>query len=205
MSNHRILCCLSLLVCLALVLGGCFMPPIGGPIPLAQGNLIQNPSADEGTQHWSFYTADASVQDESGSPSFASRNGAHIWQTIDITGTTASYAVLMGITASQTVGADGMGRIYGTFRDNTGFEVGSLLSNAMYARTQTPNEWEILADVFPVPVDAVTIIVYLEQSDAPGVVLDGTFTWFDDIELHLVDTQQQGQDLIDTYTVDHTW
>ena len=205
MSSHRFARLLLLLVVLTLVLGGCFMPPIVGPISLPTGNLIKNPSADEGTEHWTFYTVDASVQDASGSPSFASKNGVHIWQTIDISGTPPGYAVLMGITASQTVGTTGMGTIYGIFRDATGFELGQLRSDAMYARSQTPNEWEILADRFPIPANVATVTIYLQQTALPDVPLDGTYTWFDDIELHVVETLQETQDLIDDYTTEHTW
>ena len=61
MSNHRTTSWLLLLAGLLLILGGCFTPPIIGPIQLAPENLIQNPSADAGTQHWSFHTATTEI------------------------------------------------------------------------------------------------------------------------------------------------
>ncbi|MFC2095031.1 hypothetical protein ACFLSW_01135 [Candidatus Bipolaricaulota bacterium] len=191
-------------------LGGCAFGPFG-PIPgIITGdpeNLVLNPDASLGTQHWTVYTADAFVQSDSGNPTFTSRNGAYMWQIVDISQVPGAYAVLMGITATQTIAVNGMGHLHGDFRDaaNPGTAIGYLDSNDMYSRSNIPNEWVVLAEYFPIPIGTGSVSIMLDASDLPGQPRDGAVTWFDDIALYVVDSEQEAQEIIDTYTADHTW
>ena len=170
-------------------------------------NFVQNPSADLGTQDWTFYTADAFVQGDSGNPAFTSRNGAHMWQTIDITPIHGNYVVLVGISATQTIQVNGMGTISCHFNDqeDASHQFGKLDSALLTSTSATPNEWVVLADYTLIPRETGSITVFLNVTSIPGENHDGALTWFDDIGLHIVDTLQEAQDIISDYTADHTW
>lgn len=193
----------------ALALGGCFFNPMIPEVQIADeaGNLVQNPSADQGEEYWQKATADAFVQGDSGNPAFTSRNGAHMWQTIDITSVHGNYVVLVGISATQTIQVNGMGNISCHFndREDASHQFGKLDSPPLTSTSNTPNEWVVLADYALIPRDTGSVTVFLSVTNIPGESHDGTLTWFDDIGLYIVDTLQEAIDLVDDYTADHTW
>ena len=193
-----------------LALGGCFYSPwweepaveIAAPL-----NLVHNPSANLGTQGWSFSSADAFVQSDSGNPAFTSRNGAHMDQVIDLSMQTGAVVVLVGITASQTVVADRMGYIMAHFNDaaNPNQVIGLIDFPSLRSYSNTPNEWVVLAAYVPLPSTAGSITVFLDVVEDPASPQDAPLTWFDDIGFYILDSPQEAFDFIDAYTADHTW
>ena len=74
----------------------------------------------------------------------------------------------------------------------------------MYSRSNVPNEWVVIAGYFPVLIGTGSISITLDVADLPGELHDGAPTWFDDIALYLVGSEQEAQDIINDYTADHT-
>lgn len=134
-------------------------------------------------------------------PSFAIRNDASIRQTVDIRTIAGNYAVLMAITAAETIGPTGMGTVYGTFLDRNDPQliVGYFASNALISTAVIPNQLVMLTDYVIIPPGAAAISVFLENTEVPGVPHDGAITWFDDVELWIVETEQAAIDLINAY------
>lgn len=147
------------------------------------------------------------MQADSGNPAFTSRNGAYIDQVVLLSDQPGSLAVLVGITASQTVVAGQMGYMVGHFNDIddpslviTPFDLPTLKS-----QSTTPNEWVVLSGYLPISPRAGSLRVFLDVVEDLNAPQDAPLTWFDDIGLFIVDTEQEAIDIIDDYTVDHTW
>ena len=191
----------GLLACL-LFLGGCFFNP-WGPTPIAPepANLIVNGDAENNGASWIFSSADASIRFEGGNPTFAVRNDASIRQNVDIRGIPGPFAVLMAITAAETIGPTGMGTIHGAFLGSGSPPpaLGYLASDDLTSSAPIPIMTFILADYAPIPPGTEQIDVFLENTEVAGVPHDGSLTWFDDVELWIVETEQEALDLIQAY------
>ena len=192
---------LGLLACV-LFLGGCFYNPWGPPpiVPDPE-NLIVNGDAENSGIRWHFSSADATIRFEGGNPTFAVRNDASIRQVVDIRGIPGNYAVLMAVTAAETIGPTGVGMIHGTFLDvsHPQLIVGHLAGNALISAPPIPLITVILTDYFAIPAGTDEIEVFLENTEVAGVPHDGALTWFDDVELWIVETEQDAIDVIHAY------
>ena len=128
-------------------------------------------------------------------------------QVIDLSTQAGMVAVLVGITASQTVVAGRMGYIMAHFNDtadpNQVISIIDFLS--LRSHSNTPNEWVVLAAYVPLPSTAGSITVFLDVVEDPASPQDAPLTWFDDIGFYILDSPQEALDFIDTYTADHTW
>jgi len=201
--RHRgIALCLILAL---LVLGGCaFNPWIQPPIIVIPVNLIEDPKADNGGVGWHFSSPDAYISG-TGDPAFTVRNDASIQQTVDLRDTPGSFIVLMAFSATETISPSGMGRVHGQVLDVNDplLIIADLVSPDLESHSVTPNQWVVLADCFPMPPGAGLVEIFLENTEDPLVPFDGSNTWFDDIELWVMETEQDAIDLINAYIVAH--
>jgi hypothetical protein len=197
---------LFLLVGLVL-LGGCATNPWGQIpiIPMEPANLIENGDAENNGLGWNFSSFDATVHSASGNPAFAIRNDATLRQTVNIGNPLGAYVVVMAMSATETIGPTGMGMIWGDFIDavDPQLVVGGLFSNNLYSTAAVPALWVFLTDYGPIPPNAGQIMLYMANTEMPGVPHDGAWTWFDDVELWIVETEQEAIQLINDYKARH--
>jgi hypothetical protein len=197
---------LCLLVCL-LFLGGCVYNPWGQIpiIPMEPANLIENGDAENNGLGWNFSSFDATVHSASGNPAFAIRNDATLRHTVNIGNPLGAYVVVMAMSATETIGPTGMGMIWGDFIDavDPQLVVGGLFSNQLYSTATIPDQWVPLTAYIPIPSNAGQIMLYMANTEMPGVPHDGAWTWFDDVELWIVETEQEAIDLINAYKARH--
>jgi len=193
------------LAALAVALGGCALAPWNQvPMTPAPENLIENSNAED-PSGWHFSSPDAFIHGGSPDPAFGIRNHGFIKQIVDVRGIPGEYAVLMAITSSETVGPTGVGRLRGTFLDieHPQLTIGDMLTIGLVSQSVTPFEWVVIADYFLMPTGTGEIEVYLENTFDMATPPDGTITWFDDVELWIVETEQEALGLIADYRVDH--
>src|ERR1044072_1468729 len=70
-------------------------------------NLLQNPKADLGAQHWRAF-GQAAVEEVNGERVFVVRNGGHFLQDVDLPqGAAGQYALLIGRGSSERINSDG--------------------------------------------------------------------------------------------------
>ena len=185
-----------------LFLGGCSFNPWGPPPAATEPvNLIANGDAENSGAGWIFSTTDASIRFEGGNPTFAIRNDASIRQRVDIRGIPGRYAVLVAMTAAETIGPTGVGTIHGSFlgAGEPPVLLGFLESSDLVSAIPVPTATFLLADYAPIPAGTERIDVFLENTEVAGVPHDGALTWFDDVELWIVETEQDAQDVIQGY------
>lgn len=198
---------LWLLLCL-LFLGGCVADPWDSIqiIPFEPENLIQNGDAENNGLGWNFSSFDATVHSSSGNPALAIRNDATLRQTVNIGNPLGVYAVVMAMTATETIGPTGMGMIWGDFIDavDPQLVVGGLFSNQLYSTAVTPAQWVFLTAYVPIPPNAGQIMLYMANTQMPGVPHDGAWTWFDNVELWIVETEQEAIQLMNDYIAAHS-
>jgi len=199
-----VLCLLAGLV----LLGGCMADPWGEIpiIPIEPENLVQNGDGENNGLGWNFSSPDATVHSSSGNPALAIRNDATLRQTLNIGNPLGAYAVVMAMTATETIGPTGMGMIWGDFIDaiDPQLVVGGLFSNKFYSTAVIPAQWMLLTDYIPIPPNAGQITLYMANTEMPGVPHDGAWTWFDDVELWIVETEQEAIQLISDYIAAHS-
>jgi len=200
LRNQRIVIGLAALL---LFLGGCAFNS-WNPIliiPFEPENLIKNGDAENNGLGWNFSSPDATVHSASGNPAFAIRNDATLRQTIDIGNPLGGYAVVMAMTATETLGPTGMGMIWGDFMDavDPQLVIGGLFSHNLYSTAVVPGQWVLLTAYVPIPLNAGQIMLCMANTEMPGVPHDGAWTWFDDIELWIVETEQEAIQLINDY------
>ncbi len=199
---------LSVLLCLtalAAFIGGCAFGPWNEvPITPFPENLIENSKAGDPTG-WYFSSADAFIHGGTPDPAFGIRNHGFIRQTVDVREIPGEYAVLMAFTATETIAPTGMGQMRGAFLDieHPQLVIGDMLTIGLVSQSVTPLEWVVIADYFLMPTGTGEIEVYLENTFDMVTPPDGTITWFDDVELWIVETEQEAQDLIAGYRADH--
>ena len=202
MTTVRVSGVAYVLLAFLLFLGGCSSNPWGPPPTAPEpANLIANGDAENNGAGWIFGSTDASVRFEGGNPTFAIRNDASIRQRVDIRGIPGQYAVLMAMTAAETIGATGVGTIHGAFlgAGEPPALLGYLESNDLVSTVPMPIATFILADYVLIPSGTEQIDVFLENTEVTGVPHDGSLTWFDDVELWIVETVQDAQDVIQGY------
>ena len=96
-------------------------------------NLLQNPSADDGADHWrAFGDADVEQTPESG-PHFRVRNKGYFLQDVSLPeGVVGKYALLIGRVSSERINADGaitgLPYLYGYMMEGTNPRGGRILS-----------------------------------------------------------------------------
>jgi|GEM_PF-1296010 len=187
-----------------LLLGGCVFNPWAPPpvFPIAPGNLLINGGADNNGLGWYFSSPDAIIDTGySINPTFGIRNDAFLRQTVDLGIPLTGYVVVMSETSAETIGPTGVGRIWGDFIDlvDPQLVVGTFDSPDLTGTAVFPHQLALLTDYFLIPNDVGAIVLYLANTEVQGVPHDGSLTFFDDVELWIVETEQEAIQLIADY------
>jgi len=171
-------------------------------------NLLQNPSADDGADHWrAFGDADVEQTPESG-PHFRVRNKGYFLQDVSLPeGVVGKYALLIGRVSSERINADGaitgLPYLYGYMMEGTNPRGGRILSylqgQQMLCGSRKENEWVSAWGIFQVPSGTGAIRFFLDQAERKDVPQNGSAARFDDLGLYLFDTEKEASAFVKSY------
>jgi hypothetical protein len=198
--------CLRRFIKLAMLLLWFSMTPVS--TSAQSNNLLQNPNADDGANHWRAF-GDAAVEEspESG-PHFRVRNMGYFLQDVTLPdGAAGKYALLIGRVSSERINADGaitgLPYLYGYMMKGANQGGGRILSylqgQQMSCVARKENEWVSAWGIFQVPDGTSAIRFFLEQAERKGVPQNGSAARFDDLGLFLFDTEKEANAFVKSY------
>ena len=171
-------------------------------------NLLHNPNADEGINHWRGY-GNASVEGTAdGRLCFVVRNGAYFLQDAVLPdGSVGKYAVLIGRVASERINPDGaitgLPYLYGYMLEKAsprgGIIKAHLQAGDMLCRANRENQWVTVWGIFQVPPETGAIRFFLKQALRNGVPHNGSAARFDDLGLYLFNTEEEARAFVKMY------
>jgi len=178
-------------------------------------NLLQNPEADLGDQHWRAW-GEASVEDVDGNRVFVLREKGSFYQDVVLPeGSGRMYALLIGRGSSERVNPDGaitgLPYLYGYMLPaggvravNPGAGYGGrvleyLQGQDMLCSAKRAGAWVVMSGIFWVPEEAGGIRFFLNQAERRGVPQNGSAARFDDLGLYLFPTAQEARAFVAQY------
>ena len=212
--------CSVLAMLCVLFLGGCSFPWWNTPSspPADPQNVLLNSDAGDQGLGWAFSDDAAFVRLDSGNPVFAITYFASIHQSVDISSVPGDYMVLLAVTATEAARFCRGAVQSRTFDDSHSEPAGdSLWLRDLSSTADAQGEWLVLAEYAARPVGAAWVDVTLNtigvttSPPPPGwkpapwetPVYNGEQTWFDNVELWIVGTEQEALALIDAYAQEH--
>jgi hypothetical protein len=162
-------------------------------------NLLKNPSADEGSEHWRAYKDAKVEQCPTGGPCFVLRAGGYFLQDVvmpeDAIG---QYALLTGQAYTERTNTEGsltaLPSLYGYMMnsgDPSGGRIHAYLGGQqMTGSADSSNNWTQLSGVFRVKPGTGRIRFFLQHSGQKG---DAAVTRFDNLGLYIFPTEAEAR------------
>lgn len=182
--------------------------PAAVETPAQAVNLLQNPKAELGAQHWRGWGR-AAVEELYGNSVFVIREQGHFYQDVTLpSGPAGRYAVFVGRGASERINPDGaitgLPYLYGYMMpaDAGGRVLAYLQGQEMRCSARFVGEWVVMSGIFPVPEEAGRIRFFLKQAERRGVPQNGSAARFDDVGLYLFPTAAEARAFVAQYRRD---
>jgi len=171
-------------------------------------NLLQNPSANDGANHWQAF-GEATIEETlESNPYFTVRNRGRFFQDVTLPeGSVGKYALLIGRVSSERINADGaitgLPYLYGYMMDGANPRGGRILSylqgQQMLCSSRKENEWVTAWGIFQAPDGTGAIRFFLNQAERKDLPQNGSAARFDDLGLYLFDTEEEASAFVKTY------
>jgi fibronectin type 3 domain-containing protein/N-acetylneuraminic acid mutarotase/outer membrane biosynthesis protein TonB len=174
------------------------------------GNLLINPSANQGTTGWIFF-GPSGVVAISGNNVFYTEDGlggssASIYQDAQLPSSSqGKYLLMIGYGSVAYVVPNSITRhpyLYGYQLNSSGGIVEYLQGQNMLHNAGA-NVWQTISGIFLINSATTSVRFFLNQAVGGGDPADGTRAWFDDLELRVFDTQSGAESYRNTYTSSH--
>jgi hypothetical protein len=171
-------------------------------------NFLQNPSADDGVNHWRAFGDAAVEQTPESGPHFRIRNMGYFLQDVALPeGAGGKYALLIGRVSSERINADGaitgLPSLYGYMMESANPGGGMILSylqgQQMLCVAREENEWVPAWGIFQVPSGTSAIRFFLNQAERKDVPQNGSAARFDDLGLYLFGTEKEANAFVKSY------
>lgn len=164
-------------------------------IEAASNNLLLNPSAEKGLEHWSS-VGEVSVsacgwRDKC----FVVRNGGHLFQDVEIDRAVGGYALFLGKVSSERINRNGsitgLPCLYGymMLSGQNEFIVDYLQGQKMLGRPTKENEWVYAWGLFYLPYSVNKIRFFANQALRKGDPHNGSRSMFNGLGLYLFPTE----------------
>lgn len=199
MSTKRLIKCATLLLWFSLTTAA---------VNAQSNNLLQNPSADDGANHWRAF-GDAAVElTIEGNPHFRVRNNGYFLQGVTLPeGAVGKYALLIGAVSSERINADraitGLPYLYGYMMEGVnpggGRIVSYLQGQQMLCSASKEKQWVSAWGIFQISDGTGAIRFFLRQAERKGVPQNGSAARFDELGLYLFDTEEEASAFVKTY------
>ena len=206
------------------VLAGCSLLPWSGTSVLPEPeNLLTNSDASDGETGWTIISHEAFVEPVNGDPAFAVTHFETIRQSVDVTDAPGHYLVILASSASETTDPNlGLGQVIAACYDDEDPGAAQRHLRVLF-EPDAPHEWDSQGDYCLLPVGTDRIEVTLTRTILIGTpeppdeslppvkpapwgvppTYNGEATWFDDIELWIVQNESDAAALIDDHKARH--
>ena len=171
-------------------------------------NLLQNPSANDGANHWQAF-GEATIEETlESNPYFTVRNRGRFFQDVTLPeGSVGKYALLIGRVSSERINADGaitgLPYLYGYMMEGANPKGGRIQSylqgQQMLCSSRKENEWVTAWGIFQAPDGTGAIRFFLNQAERKDLPQNGSAARFDDLGLYLFDTEEEASAFVKTY------
>ena len=169
------------------------------PSSAQNANLLKNPGADEGSEHWRAFK-DAKVEEcSSGGRCFVLRSGGYFIQEVVIPkDAVGQYALLIGRAYGERTNRNSpiaIPSLYGYMMnsgDPSGGRIYAYLSGQQMTGAADSSDWTQLWGVFKIKPGTGRISFFLRKGDADA----GAVTRFDDLGLYIFPTETQAHALV---------
>lgn len=181
---------------------------VSGLVGAQTRNLLQNPSGDDGTNHWRVY-GNASVERRSGGNwEFVVRNKGSFAQDVDVPEEAAGlFVLLIGRVSSERINPDGaitgLPYLYGYSMSGAGRILAYLQGQEMLCTSRKQNERVTAWGLFQVVSGTTSIRFFLNQAERKDVPQNGSAARFDDVGLYLFATENDARAFVTAYTAEH--
>jgi hypothetical protein len=171
-------------------------------------NLLQNPDANDGANHWQAFGDAAVEQTPERGAYFRARNKGYFLQDVTLPeAAIGKYALLIGRVSSERINADGaitgLPYLYGYMMEGANPKGGRILSylqgHQMLCGARMKDEWVTAWGIFQVPSGTGAIRFFLNQAERKDVPQNGSAARFDDLGLYLFDTESEASAFVKTH------
>ncbi len=176
-------------------------------------NLLKNPSAEEGTQHWRLWGKGGIIKSD------ASHRGnvfytedhldkkAHFSQDVDLPLDVAdAYVAVAGYLSADKIVADSIAKrpfLEGYFIHEKNKIISNLRDKTMMYDCLKTKCWQTRWGIFKLPAETETIRLFLDHATVRGDYPVGSRSYYDDIELRLFKTLKEAEEFINKYEKQH--
>ena len=171
-------------------------------------NLLQDPSANDGANHWRAFGAATVEQTLESNPYFTVRNKGYFLQDVNLPeGSVGKYVLLIGRVSSERINDDraitGLPYLYGYMMEGANPRGGRILSylqgQQMICGSRKENEWVTAWGIFQVLDGVGAIRYFLNQAEQKDIPQNGSAARFDDLGIYLFDTEEDASAFVKTY------
>lgn len=169
------------------------------------GNLLKNPSGDEGSEYWRAFDDAKVEQCPTGGRCFVLRGGGYFVQDVAIPeDAIGQYALLIGRAYTERTNTDGSITVLPSlsgYMMNSGDPSGGriyayLNGQQMTGSADSSNYWTQLWGVFRVKPGTGRIRFFLQQAGQKGIRYNGAVTRFDDLGLYIFPTEAEARAVV---------
>lgn len=177
----------------------------------AQVNLLRNPNADSGIEHWRA-SEDSAVENVNGDHVFVVRHGcsggSSFIQDVPLRESdVGKYALFIGRGSSERVNHDGsitgLPYLYGYMMSSVSPRGGRIAAylqgQRMLATPSYQDEWVTMFGVFRVVEQTKTIRFFLNQAERKNDPQTGSAARFDNLGLYLFTTKEEALRFVESY------
>jgi hypothetical protein len=166
-------------------------------------NLLQNPKADAGLDHWRVF-GNASIEESSpGNPCFVVRNKGSFSQEVLLPVDIGQHVLMIGRVSSERINEDGaitgLPYLYGYMLESDRRILEHLQGQNMLCSAKIANEWVWAWGIYQIPTGTAKLRFFLNQAERNGVPQDGSAARFDDLGLYIFDTKEEAHNFINEY------
>jgi hypothetical protein len=173
--------------------------------PQSVRNLLVDPAADAGGAGWTTSRdGAATVEFVGGNPCFVVRYNGSFRQHVTIPAVApGTHVAVVGRASAERVNRDGSitGRpyLYGLIGTDGGRILSYLQGQGMRSDAVTPNQWNVVWGVFPVPEGATGITLEMKLAERRGDPQNGSVGRFDDVWMVLLPSEREALQFVETY------
>ncbi|MBI9050365.1 MAG: hypothetical protein JEZ00_13160 [Anaerolineaceae bacterium] len=167
-------------------------------------NQLLNPDAEQDLDHWTSYDEGVLIDNEQGdSLCFSIRNGATLFQDVQINREQGQYALLIGCMAADYVHQDGsitdLPSLYGYMKNENNHIDEYLQGQNMGGVGIVQDQWTTAWGIYAIPTTTTSIRFFMSQSLMFDESYTGAQAFFDDLGLYQFESEELALKYVDRY------
>lgn len=184
----------------------------GGVAASGAGNLLKNPTAEQGINHWVLYGKGGTIKSDLKDRGDVYYTEAyfnakpHYYQDVLLpVDSGESYLAMAGYVSVDNVVANSIARhpMLNGYILGVNERIISYLQGETLRHNREAKCWQAVWGIFKIPSNGNSVRLFLDQAAVKGDDPNGTRAYYDDLELRIFKTGQEAEEFISNYKKEH--